>query len=234
MLDKSKYDLGWFSKLDATSTALLAVFTFFTVFFAFKTMKASVNALDETRRMNAPAVSVKIAWSEEKPDMIFLVVQNTGGSAAYDVNIQFDPDLPYKGSYSNLNSLPKFKDLPLLEKNEKVWIYLATSYELYNTDPSPVLDNTIYPKEVMVSIEYNLSQIKKDGKDVHIKYKINLKEDEGRLYIGKKTLHDLVNEMEELKQALVILLSSNIKASKKTMRGKTKLYNSKSRKRWLC
>lgn len=205
----TEYSTDWFIRVSGASTAIAATFSIFAVVFAYHSMKSSVNSLEETKRINEPAVSVKIAPDKDNYDLMNIIIQNTGGSAAYDLTIQFDPDLPYKGTSGTINKLPKLQYSPLLEKHEVIEFFFASSYEIEST-LTDIKGNSKYPPKTMVMIGYNKSPINAaKKKEVERRYEINLLENKGQLYVNKKKMNDLVKEVEELKQGLLILLADN-------------------------
>ncbi|MBI2417140.1 MAG: hypothetical protein HYV28_04435 [Ignavibacteriales bacterium] len=213
IMESNKYPTDWFIRVSSAATALAAIFTIFAVIFAYRSMKSSASSLEETKRINEPAVSVKIAPDKDNYDFLNLIIQNTGGSAAYDVTVRFDPDLPYMGTYDTVNVLPKLKYIALLEKQERIEFFFSLAYDL-ESDSTENEEKNKYPKETTATICYNKKKKKaEEKKDVERKYEINLLENKGQIYVNKKKMNDLFKEIEELKHGLFILLANDKRES---------------------
>lgn len=218
MLISTHLDEKWFGRLGAISTTWASIFAFVAIYFAYKSLDISRKMISEMRNQNAPAVTVKIKPDKTDFNLLNLSIKNTGGSPAYDIHIEFEPDLPY--SYSGaktVNELTTLKLMPLLEKGEEIEFFFASAIDYFDAGSQNIIE------ESTVSIIYYDESSIDNNKRSHIcrKYRINLLESKNQLYASRRNLHDLTNEIEELKQGILILLKEL--GEKETNGTKTKL-----------
>lgn len=197
------YDPYWFMKLSSIATALAAVGSITLLAVTFIYVLTTRQMVEEMRKqreiLESPALSLKIVPDKVNFNFLNLVLKNTGGGTAYNVSANFSPDLPYSKS-KTVNQLNIFNELASLDKGEEIELFFASTIDYFKSD---------YPKESVVSITYYKNQKNAQSKiyPVIIKQKINIEERKGQLFVGQKNLNDLVNEMEELKQGILLLLS---------------------------
>lgn len=149
--------------------------------------------------LEKPAVSVRIVPNSRHSHLLNVVIKNTGGGAAYDVSIRFDPDLPYWNSH--LNQLRIFQNMPLLDKGESIEFVFASTIEYYNSSN---------PKFTTAIIQYFLSpqNIRSDSDQIQTRIiNIDIMMWEGQMQTKVQDIPELVDEVEELKQGLLMILS---------------------------
>lgn len=190
-------DNDWANKLSAGATAVAALGGMLLMVFTFQYLQATRDMVNEMRKQNEPAVTVKIVNSKDSKNDLNVWIKNTGGSPAYNVSINFDPDLPYYGTYKSLNELPIFKHMPYLEKNEEIEFFYATAPHYFENQNNPL--------ESTVTIKY--SGIVNSRQELKRQYKINLKEGSGQSFLTIYSLSELVEEIIELKQGIFMFLS---------------------------
>ena len=209
VINLDQFSNNWFFRVSSAATTIVAIFTIFAVLFAYFSMKASFEVLEEMKKQTEPAISVKVVPDRNNFDLLNLVIKNTGGGPAYDISIKFIPDLPYKGTFNMLNDLPKLQNISILDKNETIEFFLVSSF-VFEEKNNKNVTTTSFPKQTQVVIKYGLSPKLTDGKIVKEKsrvYNINIFEDQGQKFVVSKNINNLVNEIEELKQGILILLS---------------------------
>ncbi len=153
---------------------------------------------NETRKQRIaqeePVVTLRLIPDVKNSNFLNFHFKNSGGGAAYDINIILDPDIPYGNS--TLNKLPMFKRTPLLEKGEEVIFFYDSAISYFNSDN---------PKSVNAKITYyTYPKDNRASRKIIRNIEINLDEREGQMQIIQKDLTDLVKEIEELKHALII------------------------------
>ena len=181
-------------------TAISGILLFITT--AYYTLKTRDMANEMKRQrviLEAPAVSVRIVPNSKYSSLLNVVIKNTGGGAAYDVSIRFDPDLPYWDTHLNL--LRIFQKMPLLDKGESIEFVFASAIEYYNSSN---------PRFTTVTIQYYLSpqntRAESDPVQTRI-IEIDVIEREGQMQTKTKDIPELVDEIQELKQGLLMILS---------------------------
>jgi hypothetical protein len=127
-----------------------------------------------------------------------LNLKNTGGSAAYDVSVKFDPDIPYENSIT-LNQLNMFHRMALLDKGESVELFLDSAPEYFKSNK---------PKKTKATVEYYTTPLYQRERNPEPKTRIieiDLEERKTQMQIRNRTMNDLVKEIEELKQGLLLI-----------------------------
>lgn len=209
-LNQSGFTTEWFSKLSSVASSIgsiSGVLLLLVTFFYLLATRNMVTEMKKQREMQEePVVSVRIVPDSSIFGMLNFSVRNSGGGPAYDISIRFSPDLPYHGG--TVNDISMFKNMPVLDKNETVDFLFASSHEYFNSDE---------PKSTIATIEYyktpKTNQAKKNVPIIR-EVRVNIEERKGLLYVNRYSLHDLVKEVEELKQGLILLLSSKSKGDK--------------------
>lgn len=189
---------GFYEVLGPISTAvasvgglLLLVVTFL---YLLETRKMTIETIKQTEILGSPAVSIKIGPDNADLNMLYITLKNTGGGAAYDISVNFFPDLDYRGE--SLNKLNMFKNLPLLEKGEEIKFFFDSAIEYLKSNKL---------KETTAKVTYyKTPKININSQAIIRNININMEERMGQLQISKKDINDLVNEIEELKQVLLI------------------------------
>lgn len=205
IVNNINYDDLWFNKLQSISTAVAAIGSItllgITLIYVF-TSRQMVEEMRKQREVSeSPAVSVKIIPDQTNFNLLNLVLRNTGGGAAYDVSVNFSPDLPYSKS-KTVNQLNVFNNLPLLDKGEEIEIFFASTIQYFESNN---------PKETTVTISYfrNQEHEKAFEKPNVISYKLNIEERKGQRFVSYKGLNELVTQVEELKHAILMFLTKD-------------------------
>jgi hypothetical protein len=193
----------WWSASAAIFVAITAISGIFllatTFYYTLKTRDMAEEMKRQRQILERPAVSVRISPNPKYSSLLNMVIKNTGGGAAYDVSIKFDPDLPYYDTHLNL--LRIFQKMPLLDKGESIEFVFASEIEYYNSSN---------PKSTTATIQYYLSPqyTRTDADPIQIRViKIDIIEREGQLRPKTNGIPELVGEIGELKQGLLMLLS---------------------------
>lgn len=145
-----------------------------------------------------PFVSLKIV-PDKSNSLLNVIMKNTGGSPAYNVSVSFKPDLPYHDT--SLNKLKIFNNMPFLDKGEKVEFLFDSTIDYFNAE-SPI--NTTEATITYFKSPYDYDNNKNPEKH---KIKIELDERKGQLNVRYNTMHNLVKEVQELKQGLLLILA---------------------------
>lgn len=191
-------DTGFFNNLSTLSSSISAIggllVLVVTFFYFLETRKMTIATRRQTELLEEPAVSLKISPAEGNPNLLYVVMKNTGGGPAYDVSVSFTPDLTY--GETTLNKLKMFNKMPLLDKGEEVKFFFASAIEYFESNK---------PLESRASVSYFSSpQSPKNKNPLTREFTIDLSEREGQYHICRRDINDLVNEIEELKHALII------------------------------
>ncbi len=211
VIEAKTANIADFTVLGAISNAITAIIGLPLLTATFLYLLATRGMVDEMKKQRAiieePAVSIKVVPSEDAVNVLNLVLKNTGGGAAYDVSVTFNPDIPYKGNIT-LNQLNMFHNMALLDKGESVEMLLASAIEYFKSKN---------PKKTKATLEYYTTpryqrEINPEPK-VRI-IEIDLEERKHQRQIVTRTMNDLVKEIEELKQGL-LLIARDIEEGKK-------------------
>ena len=191
-----------FTALGAISNAITAIIGLPLLTVTILYLLATRAMVDEMKRQRAtieePAVSIKVVPSADAANILNLVLKNTGGGAAYDVTVKFNPDIPYKDNIT-LNQLNMFHNMALLDKGESVELFFASAPVYFKSDK---------PKKTKATVEYYITppyQREINPKPKIRIIEINLEERKDQLQIRNRTMNDLVKEIEELKQGLLLI-----------------------------
>jgi hypothetical protein len=180
-------------------TAFIGLPLFAVTFLYLLATRAMVDEMKKQRSaIEEPVVSIKVVPSSDATNVLNLVLKNSGGGPAYDISVKFDPDLPYKDS-KTLNQLNIFHNMVLLDKGESVELFLASAPEYSRSNK---------PKRTTATLEYFITprlqrEINSERK-VRI-IEIDIEERKDQLQIRNRTMDDLVQEIEELKQGLLLI-----------------------------
>ncbi|CAH1218966.1 hypothetical protein PAECIP111892_04637 [Paenibacillus auburnensis] len=210
LLTQRNLSSNWYTNLGAISTAVgvvvSSILLIVTILYLLATREMVTEARRQRELQEEPAVSVRIVPDKDNFDILVVTLKNTGGAPAYDVSVQFTPDLPYDDG--GINDLDIFKRMPYLDKNEVVEFFFASTYEYFKSDsPKRATANITYYKTPLV--EHN-----KNNQPIRRTVALNIEERKGHLYIPRNGVHDLVKEVEELKQGVLILLAQRNQQSK--------------------
>lgn len=192
-------DKNFYSNLGTVSSSLSAIgglLVFGVTFLYFlETRKMTRATQRQTELMEQPAVSIKVVPSDETPNILLMIIKNTGGGPAYDLSVTFTPDISYGNK--TLNQLNIFNKMPLLDKGEEVKFFFGSAIEYGNKgEPNEITANLKY---------YSVPQSSKDvDESIQREFVIDVIERYDLRYISRRNIHDLVNEVEELKHALLI------------------------------
>lgn len=188
----------FFTNLSTIATSISSIgsllLLFVTFLYLLETRKMVVEARRQRELLEQPAVSIKVIPDEKSPNFLYLVMKNTGGGPAYDISVKFDPDLEYGNG--SLNGLKMFNKMPLLDKGEETKFFFASASDYFQTNN---------PKETKAHLTYYLSpSSSKNNSPITRDFVIDIEEKKGQFHLAKKDINDLVNEIEELKQVLLI------------------------------
>lgn len=158
-----------------------------------------VNEMKRQREiLEEPAVSIRILPDRRNVSLLNIILKNTGGGPAYDVSVEFEPDLPYMSS--SLNRLTIFNKMAMIEKGESVEFFFDAAPEYFKSEkPKQTIAHLQYYKNLQTGSD-NSSLIKRD-------IKINLEERRGQLQAATKGIHELVNEVQELTRAMLLAVA---------------------------
>lgn len=153
----------------------------------------------ETRKQRIskelPAVSIRLVPDEIYNNFLNISLKNSGGGPAYDLQVTFSPDLPY-GNDLSLNKLNMFKRMPLLDSGEEIVFFFDSLVDHIESNKPKIINAEVsyfsFPKEV------------RSAKKFLRIFELNFEERYGQRQLVKKDLHNLVNEIEEIKHAILI------------------------------
>lgn len=192
--------LNGFSVIASMATAISSLGTLILLYLT----KQSLEEMRKKRKLEEePIISIKVKPEHTNSPFLYFVIKNTGGSPAYDVSINFDPDIKYYGD-TTLNDIKAFKRIPIIDKGEVIEIFFDASYNFFDSDK---------PNETKAKISYYMLPMEKyttskereenkEEKTIDILFD-NMK---GPLKLVKRDFDDLVKEVEEIKQGLLMLL----------------------------
>ncbi len=192
-------DFAALGAISNTITAIIGLLILTVTFFYLLATRAMVYEMKkQTALVGEPVVSIKAVPSPDSHNILNLNLKNTGGSAAYDVSVKFDPDIPYEDSIT-LNQLNMFHRMALLDKGESVELFLDSAPEYFKSNK---------PKKTKATVEYYttpLYQREQNPKPKTRIIEIDLEERKKQMQIRNRTMNDLVKEIEELKQGLLLI-----------------------------
>lgn len=146
-IGKLKKDASFYSNLSSISTSIASIggllLLIVTFLYLLETRKMAVEARRQRELLEEPAVSIKVLPERKDPNFLYIVIKNTGGGPAYDISIEFNPNLDYRGS--TLNELNMFKNMPLLDKGEEVSFFFDSAVNFFKSDkPMQIKAKVIY------------------------------------------------------------------------------------------
>ncbi|MCP3764849.1 hypothetical protein NLX67_21245 [Domibacillus sp. A3M-37] len=164
---------------------LILIITFFTY---WETRKQRISREE-------PTVSLRLVPDEKNSNFLNVSLKNSGGGPAYDLRAHFSPDLPYENI--TLNQLSMFRRLPLLDAGEEIMFFYDSivDYMRYPNNPKSVTATVTY---------FTLPEGNRSAKPLFRTFELNFEERFGQRQIIKKDMSNLVNEIEELKNVLLI------------------------------
>lgn len=173
LINSLNYPSYWFAKVNSLSTALAAIGGLCLLIITFLYLLETRKMVQEMQRQREPAVTIRFSPDKHTNHLINIVLKNTGGGPAYDISVNFDPDLPYRQKKS-LNELNVFKRLPLLEIGE--------SYEFFFDSAADYLPSN-NPKRTIATITYFKSpqDSNPDQQSVRRSIKIDFRRKEGAI-----------------------------------------------------
>lgn len=199
LLVKINFNNDWFNLLSEISTIIASLgsvlLLLVTFLYFIETRKMVHQTKRQTELMEEPAVTLKIIPDNKNTSALNILLKNTGGGPAYDISVSFNPDLPYKDT--TLNELRMFKGMPLLDKGETVEFFFASAHTYLNGDDT---------KQTTAEIKYYKTPVYERNINYPIirKIEIDIEERIGQLHLETKNIHHLVNEIEELKHAIIL------------------------------
>ncbi len=139
--------------------------------------------LKEIQQQQMPAISIKIVPTITEPNILNIVIQNTGKSPAYNISTILSPDLPYRAGM--ISELSVFKSLPVLAPDEKLEFFFASAIDYFNSDN---------PKSSTATISYYTSQfVQNNNPDKYTTVnQIDLTIYMGQLFVTTKSLNHTV------------------------------------------
>lgn len=199
-ISRSHINQQWFEIFGAVSSGIASIGSILLLMVTFMYFLQTRELVIETKRqrelMEDPAVSLKIVPEDNSPNILNLVIKNTGGGPAYDVSVTFNPDIPYKDT--SLNNLKMFQRMPLLDKGEEVKFFFDMAYLYFESE---------HPKETLATVKYFRkpnTEGRRNNPPIERKIFIDIQERIDQLHIERRDMHDLVNEIEELKHAVIM------------------------------
>ena len=167
----------------------------------------------EIQENNRPRIFVDLVC--EKPNILDLMIRNSGGSPAYDIKCIFDPDLPYHET--TLSNLPTLNNLSFLEHGHEIRFFYQNYLNIVDNRKFPKKSNVIIKykdsrkqsfiesyiigldkfKNIMMLDRYDINDIHKDLQDIRKKI-----DDLQRRGILIKTTEDIKKEQEKYKKFL--------------------------------
>jgi len=185
------------------STAAAALVSLFVLLVAWANLRTSQGMLEEMRKQREaaerPNISVVTTPEPRRPGVLNLRVANTGRGPAYNVKVRFDPDIPW--GESTLNTAGILSSIPVLGGGEKVEIFLAAGGQLRAEG---------YPTESIAHVTYFQVNVEvKPREPLTASFHVLLSAWLGHMQIRLKDMHELVEEVEDLKHALLIALEES-------------------------
>lgn len=186
--------------VSSISTAAATLVSLFVLLVALASLGTSQGMLEEMRKQREaaerPSISVVTTPEPRRPGILNLRVANTGRGPAYDVKVRFDPDIPW--GKSTLNTAGILSSIPVLDSGEKVEIFLAAGGQLQANG---------YPTESTAYVTYfRVSTEVEPREQLTTSFRVLLSAWLGQMQIRLKDMHELVEEVEDLKHALLIAL----------------------------
>jgi len=193
--------------VSSLSTAAATIVSLFVLFVAWASFRTSQGMLEEMRKqreaVERPNISVATTPEPRRPGILNLRVANTGRGPAYDVEVRFDPDIPW--GESTLNTAGILSGIPVLDGGEKVEIFLAAGGQLQAKG---------YPTESIAHVSYySMSAENEPRKQLTTSFRVLLRAWLGHVQIRLKDMHELVEEVEDLRHALLIALEEKQKGT---------------------
>lgn len=201
-------DFAALGAISNTITAIIGLLLLIVTFFYLLATRAMVYEMKkQTAFAGEPVVSIKAVPSPDSNNILNLNLKNTGVSAAYDVSVKFDPDIPYEDGIT-LNQLNMFHRMALLDKGDSIELFLASAPEYFKSNK---------PKKTKATIEYYTTPLHQREQNPEPKTRIieiDLEERKKQMQIRNRTMDDLVKEIEELKQG-ILLIARQLEEDKK-------------------
>lgn len=156
---------------------------------------------------------VVVAIDVEQRDLFMLTVENVGSTPAYDVRVQFDPNL--RSSMNEIEKVRMFHEpIPMLPPTRRLRAVWEVSFHVFE-------DSYPHPLSYQARVSYKDQQSRAYGPET---YFLDFKVFEG-LAIGPKGINELVNSVEALHKVhrkwtsgINGLLVHNVDAVKKSRR----------------
>jgi len=176
--------------ITAFSTLLYTIATMILLFVTYCYFR---QVKKQTELLEKPIVTIKTIPDKNEPWIINLIIKNTGNAPAYDISTKFIPDLPYNNT--TLNKLNIFKNLPILDIGESIELFFDSAIEYLNSNK---------PKIIIATITYSKMPDEKSKKKITKKIEINIEERKDQLYIKQNGIHELVEEIKKMNEALFL------------------------------
>ena len=149
--------------------------------------------------MYRPRLFFDILPGNVNPNLLDVVLRNSGGSPAYNINCTFDPDLPFYGS-TTLSKLNIFKNVPFLEHREELRFFYRDLFSILN-------EGEAYgSKQTKVSITYTDSEAQSYTES----YTISLERYRGLLSREIRTIDDIFKELLNIRKELEKIQSKGL------------------------
>jgi len=186
------------TSVSSISTATAAVVGVFVLLVALGSLRTSQGMLDEMRKQREaterPIISVATVLETRKPGILNLRIANTGRGPAYDLKVSFAPDIPW--GQTSLNQAGVLSHLPVVNGGDKIEFFLAAGGQL---------EDAAYPPKSQASVTYFCSSVDDEFRmPLQVSFPVLLSAWRGSLQIRLKDVHELVEEVEDLKHALLI------------------------------
>lgn len=199
--------------VSSVSTAAATLVSLFVLFVALASLSTSRGMLVEMRKQREaaerPNISVVTTPESRRPGILNLRIANTGRGPAYDLAVRFDPDIPW--GESTLNTAGILSSMPVLDGGEEVEIFLAAGGQLQAKG---------YPTESTAYVTYfSVSEENEPREPITASFRVLLSAWLGHMQIRLKGVHELVEEVEDLKHALLIALEEKQRSTQHEREG---------------
>lgn len=141
------------------------------------------NDRSASKRESAPYI---VCYFEPKDHFIYLIIENVGKGLAKDIKLDFNPKLQ---CHYEISDTPLIRDgIPSMPPNFKIRTYFSDS---------PTYLNSGLPLSYNVKITYKGTLDTEIKSTEHI---VDLNFIKGIHFVGQNTMHDLVNEIKEIRK----------------------------------
>jgi hypothetical protein len=167
------------------------------------TTEKSLSTIAETlKEMCRPRVFFDIVPGQTNPNLLDVILRNSGGSPAYHITCKFKDDLFYYEG-TTLSDLLVFRNLPFLEQGQEIRFF-------FRDFPSVLKEQVAYgKKETIVNVEYSDTNESEEPKYSE-KFTVNIERYRGLLSVQRRDINDAVKEIENIRRGFERLLRSGL------------------------